>query len=261
MDASMTTNTLNLSARLLWLACLFVALALATLPLWARNITEHAVQFPRGQSGTTIQGSLRGDEVVDYKLRAAAGQAMRVRLQPGSVYFNVLPPGSNDVAIFVGSRDGDRFAGTLSVGGDYRIRVYQMGDAKSSGKRTDFTIEVSITGAAAAASPAPSDHIERAGQGKFDATGKIPCAWETGQPMNQCDFGVARAGGGTATVVVTRPDGRKRTIFFEKGKATGADLSQADGDMTFRASKEADLFMIRAGRERYEMPEAVIFGG
>ena len=67
--------------------------------------------------------------------------------------------------------------------------------------------------------------------------------------------------GGTAAVVVTRPDSRKRTIFFAKGKATGADLSQAEGDTTFRATKEADLFMIRAGRERYELPEAVVSGG
>jgi uncharacterized protein (DUF2237 family) len=79
--------------------------------------------------------------------------------------------------------------------------------------------------------------------------------------MGQCTFGVARAGGGTATVVVTHPDGRKRFIFFEKGKAVGADLSQADGNMTFRATKEADLYRIQAGDERYEIPEAVIFGG
>ena len=101
----------------------------------------------------------------------------------------------------------------------------------------------------------------RAGEGKFNATGKIPCAKDKGQPMGQCDFGVARAGGGTAAVVVTRLDGRKRLIYFKAGKAVGADLSQADGNMDFKASKEADLFMIRAGNERYEIPEAVIFGG
>jgi len=243
---------------------LLAALALTTSPLWAQSgITEHAVQFPRGKSGTTIQGSLRGGETIDYKLRASDGQEMKVSLKPSTVYFNVLPPGSNDEAMFVGSREGDSFVGTLPADGEYRIRVYQMGNAKSTGKQSNFTVEVSVTGGAAGAgaTATPANHIERAGQGRFDATGKVPCAWATGQPMNQCDFGVARAGGGTATVVVTRPDGRKRTIFFEKGKAIGADLSQADGDMTFRATKEADLFMIRAGRERYEMPEAVIFGG
>ena len=79
--------------------------------------------------------------------------------------------------------------------------------------------------------------------------------------MGQCDFGVARAGGGTAAVVVTLPDGRQRVIFFKTGKAVSANLSQADGNMSFSAGKEADLYLIRAGNERYEIPEAVIYGG
>jgi hypothetical protein len=81
------------------------------------------------------------------------------------------------------------------------------------------------------------------------------------QPMGQCDFGVARSGGGTVAVAITRPDGRQRVIFFNAGKAVGANLSQADGDMTFSATQEADLYTIRAGHERYEIPEAVISGG
>ena len=65
--------------------------------------------------------------------------------------------------------------------------------------------------------------------------------------MAQCEMGVARDGGGTATVVVTRPDGRKRFIFFEKGKAVSADLSQADGNMNFRATKNArGIYLIDA---------------
>ena len=79
--------------------------------------------------------------------------------------------------------------------------------------------------------------------------------------MGQCNFGVARDPGGSATVVVSLPDGRTRAIFFEKGKAVSADLSQADGSQHFRAKKQADLYLIEAGNERYEIPEAVIFGG
>ena len=41
----------------------------------------------------------------------------------------------------------------------------------------------------------PDDSALRAGQGNFDATGSIPCAQSSGQPMTQCEFGVARAGG------------------------------------------------------------------
>ena len=107
----------------------------------------------------------------------------------------------------------------------------------------------------------PDDSALRAGEGKFDANGKIPCAQHRGQPMGQCDFGVARAGGGYATVVVTLSDGRTRAIFFRMGIPMGADTSQADGYGEFRATKESDLNLIRVGDERYEIPDAVVLGG
>jgi hypothetical protein len=118
-------------------------------------------------------------------------------------------------------------------------------------------------GAAAGAPPAGREPSSaRAGRGQFDATGPVACAERMGQPMGQCEMGVARDGGGSATVVINRPDGRKRFIFFEKGKAVSADLSQADGNMTFRAKKNAKgIYLINAGDERYEIPESVVFGG
>ena len=72
---------------------------------------------------------------------------------------------------------------------------------------------------------------------------------------------MARAGGGTAALAVTRPCGRRRLIVFKAGKAVGADLSQADGNMGFSATQEADPYMIRAGNERYEIPGAAMYGG
>jgi hypothetical protein len=79
--------------------------------------------------------------------------------------------------------------------------------------------------------------------------------------MGQCEFGVARSGGGYATVVVKKPDGRTRAIFFRMGRPIGADTSKAEGYGEFRATKEGDLHMIRIGSERYEIPAAVILGG
>ena len=105
------------------------------------------------------------------------------------------------------------------------------------------------------------DSALRAGEGKFDATGKIPCAQSAGQPMTQCEFGVARAGGGYATVIIKRPDGRKRALFFSMGRLVGADTSQADGYPEIQSSKQGDLHQIRVGSERYEIPDAVILGG
>ncbi|WP_226666192.1 META domain-containing protein [Microbulbifer aggregans] len=105
------------------------------------------------------------------------------------------------------------------------------------------------------------DSALRAGQGKFDAAGMIPCALSPGQPMAQCEFGVARAGGGYATVVVKRPAGPSRAIYFRMGIPIGANTSQAEGYPEFRATREGDLNRINIGSERYEIPDAVILGG
>jgi hypothetical protein len=107
----------------------------------------------------------------------------------------------------------------------------------------------------------PDDSALRAGQGQFDATGQLPCAQSAGQPMGQCDFAVARSGGGYATVVIKKHDGRNRMIFFRMGRAIGADTSEADPAGEFSVTREVDLTMIRIGTERYEIPDAAILGG
>ena len=70
-----------------------------------------------------------------------------------------------------------------------------------------------------------------------------------------------RAGGGYATIVVTKPDGVSRAIYFVRGQLLGADTSQADGYPPVSGDKENDLSFIKVGDERYEIPDAVIFGG
>ena len=107
----------------------------------------------------------------------------------------------------------------------------------------------------------PDDSALRAGQGQFDATGNIPCAQSAGQPMMQCEFGVARAGGGYATAVIKKPEGRTRAIFFRMGRPIGADTTEADGYPAFRATRESDLNLIHVGNERYEIPDALVLGG
>ena len=82
-----------------------------------------------------------------------------------------------------------------------------------------------------------------------------------GQPMEQCEFGVARAGGGYATVVVTKPNGMTRALYFVRGELLGADTSQADGYSEVSSRKENDLHLIAVGDERYEVSDAVVFGG
>lgn len=232
----------------------------------ADGILTRPLQFAKGASSATVKGSIEGRQMIDYQLRAKAGQTMTVDLKSrnNGLAFNVLPPGSKDVAI-PDSIGQQSWRGTLPADGAYTVRTYLPRSAARRGEKAAFSLTVAITGgdapAAGTADSAMDKAIDLAAAGRFNATGQVPCAQTKSQPMRQCDFGVARAGGGTAVVVITMPDGRKRTIFFDKGRASFADLSQADGNMEFRATKQADLYRIDAGNERYEIPEAVINGG
>ena len=71
------------------------------------------------------------------------------------------------------------------------------------------------------------DAALRAGQGDFDVTGKLPCAQSADQAMVECEYGVARSGGGYAAVSITKPDGNSRMLFFRAGKLMGANKPMA----------------------------------
>ena len=225
----------------------------------AASIATKRMSFAPGASSATVKGSIRGDTTVDYKLGAKAGQTMRVSLKTSNAsnYFNVLPPGSNDVAVFVGSSGGDEWTGPLAADGDYTIRVYLMRNAARRNERADYTLTVGITGGAGAYPHAPDAKVPGT---PYHATGEVPCVMGSGQPKGSCRFGVVRKGSGSGTVTVTKPDGRTRSIFFEKGTATGYDMSQADPG-EFSARKQGDTSLISIGQERYDIPDAVISGG
>ncbi|MGH7891070.1 MAG: hypothetical protein ACREN0_02220, partial [Thermodesulfobacteriota bacterium] len=150
---------------------------------------------------------------------AKAGQAENTVKERGYTWVKTDKQGGSSYSYWRES-GSNKCVSIRTEDGRYQSIVYAM----------DFDCQNSST------TKSDEDSAVRAGQGKFDATGKIPCAQSKGQPMSQCPYGVARDGGGTATVAVTLPDGRKRFIFFEKGKAVSADLSQADGDMTFSST-------------------------
>lgn len=247
-------------------AALAAALLLALLPVPFRadELRAERVTFAHGATSATVEARIRGRETVDYILRIAAGQPMNISMATdnGANYFNILEPGEHEVAIFNGSvaAGGNQFEGVAARSGDYTIRVYLMRSAARRNEVANYRLEMIVSPAAAPAE-AENDTALRAGERRFDATGDLPCALVKGQPMFPCPFGVARLPGGTATVVVDWPDGRSRTLFFEKGAFLAADTSEADGNPTPKVSKEADLWMIRLGDERYEFPDAVIFGG
>lgn len=130
-------------------AALGGALLLAAAGTAVAQIATSNVVFAKGATSTVVSGTIKGEQTRDYVVRANAGQTMKVSLSGAPiVFFNVLPPGSNDEAIFIGSNEGNSFGGTLSAAGAYKIRVYQMRASARQGKAGAFKLNISVTGGA-----------------------------------------------------------------------------------------------------------------
>ena len=236
----------------------------------ADEVHRERVHFEPGTTGTTIRDRITGRDSIEYMLGVRAGQVMHVVLEDRrrTLYFNVFAPGAapgRDAALYTSDSAGNRAEIRLATSGDHMIQVYQVRAAARRGERSEFTLRVSVTGGeghAAAPAPAASHAADaRVAGTPFHATGNIPCARAAGQPMGQCRFGVVRAGRGAAEVTVFWPDGGSRVISFSGGRPTGFDLSQADGNVRPQVRKDADLFRITIGAQRFEIPEAVVSGG
>ncbi|ARU15535.1 hypothetical protein [Croceicoccus marinus] len=136
--------------------------ALAAAPLGWQAMAQIAtsdIAFPRGSAGTHVSGTISGDQIRDYVVRARAGQVMSIRMTGSNiVFFNVLPPGSDAEAIFIGSTEGDSFSGALSQSGPYEIRVYQMRSSARRGESGSYELAISVTGHAHAGHGSPASH-------------------------------------------------------------------------------------------------------
>jgi hypothetical protein len=222
------------------------------------EIRAERVHFKPGMSGATVKGKIRGYEAVDYVLEAGKGQQMNVSMATDNLssYFNILPPGESDAAMFIGSTGGNEFEGTLPKSGDYKIRVSMMRNAARRDQTATYTLNIAILGDASSSAKPPTEDALVEGT-KFNATGQIPCAAAHSAPTTACAFGVIRHGGGEATVIVQLPGGGQRYIYFKNGTATSSD--QGDKVTTERRD---DLNLISIGKkERYEIPDAVVLGG
>lgn len=114
--------------------------------------------------------------------------------------------------------------------------------------------------AAPEASSPKEQQTAKAENTQFSATGELPCARAKSQPMSKCKFGVVRHGNGEGSITIYWPDGGNRIVFFENDTPVRYDESQADGGASMRIVKPGDLFKIRIGEARFEVPEVVITG-
>ena len=131
--------------------CLATALAMGH-ALAADRIESRPLRFAKNASSATVKGAIQGDQTIDYKLGAKSGQKMSVTLKSANsgLAFNVLPPGSRDVALdgAIGLQTWD---GALPTDGAYTVRVYLPRSAARRGERASYALTVGITGAAATA--------------------------------------------------------------------------------------------------------------
>ena len=223
-----------------------------------------------------MRNAARRNEAADFRLRVAipsGGAAAPVprpdfadAMSGGPDFWQVtnLAPGET-LNLRGGPSTGDRIRGHLSPGETVR----NLGCAMIDGSRwCEVAAEArGLTGWVngrylregadpGLVSPIPAGGPVAPNGQPFDATGTIPCARYAGQPAVPCAFGVQRRGLGSADVVVAFPDGGQRLISFSDGEPRAADTSEP-----LELGREADLWFVRIGTERYEIPDAVVTGG
>lgn len=225
------------------------------------EIRTERVQFKKGATSAVMKGRLKGYSDVDYLVRGGAGQTITVSLKRSNLsnYFNVLPPGSKDVAMYAG-QTGEDFKGVLPTDGDYTIRVYLVRAAARRNESSNYTLTITVTGKALAPTPASKDAVIPGTP--FHASTNITCVpyiekFREKKPQ-QCEAFVIRRGfDGTATVEIPQADSVVRRILFVKGKPVASDSPYP---VTF--SRRDDITIVTFDTdERYEIPDALVFGG
>jgi hypothetical protein len=163
----------------------------------------------------------------------------------------VLPPGSQDVAIYNSSINGNKYSGIAEKSGLYAIRVYLMGAAESENRSVNFSLTVGLI------KPAVSKDAKVAGT-NFNATGQLRSSKGKAAPGSvMSDFGVKRNGSGGADVYVTYPGSSQRILRFSQGEWT---CLSSDCKLTY--TRKSDEWEVTVnGTYHFSIPDAVINGG
>lgn len=227
------------------------------------SLYSHAAPLPHAETRTVavqtgqqavLKAHIKGDHYIDYLFNARAGQLLDIRLTSNHAanYFNLLPPGEQYQALFIGSSEGAHYQGQLTQSGDYRIRVYLMRAAARRHESANFSLQLKL-----ADKPDIShSHDALVAGTPYHASGSLACQPLTQATALQCAFGVKRSGkaDGSGEVFITLPDGRQQIIRFRHGQPF------ADNQL-LRSERQQDNTSITLGDIRIEIPDAVIHGG
>lgn len=206
---------------------------------------------------TTVRGAIKGYDTVDYKVSAGAGQTLTVTMTAsnGANYFNINPPDSGNVAMFIGSDVGNAFTGMIPADGGYVVRVYLMRSAARRKEHSNFSLTLKVDGEPLHPIPHALDALIPGTKYHAQTTIKCTTVWAA---TTECPAFVVRYNfNGSATVDVRVTDSVRRRILFVNGTPKAADST-----FPLSFSKDADFYDIRFDRnERYSFPESLIFGG
>jgi hypothetical protein len=244
--------------RLSATVALIALVATSTLAVVEAAPTQRAVHFAHGASSAQVHGTITGDGDVDHIVTARAGQTLSVTLKSSntSLNFNVNPPGSENVSMFIGNLQGTQATLMLPADGSYVVRVYLMRSAARRHAHAAYTLDVAVSGQALAALPSAKD--ARVNGTPFHATATVPCQTPGAAAGSQCQAGVIRRGhDGTATVTLHGAGGLIRQLLLVKGQPVASDSAQP-----ISASRHGDVLTISVGSdERYDVPDALLTGG
>lgn len=108
--------------------------------------TIKKIKAPKANNSTSIAGVIKGRQFIDYQIQFEKGQTIEILLTGSnqSNYFNILPPGSKDVAIYNSSINGNKYKGLIDQSGLYTIRVYLMRSAARRNENSKFVLKIKL---------------------------------------------------------------------------------------------------------------------
>lgn len=109
------------------------------------------VRFAKGTSSKSFNGVVKNYDLIEYTIRARAGQTMTVRLEsdlPSNV-FQVDKPKPRDSTDYKpmhdSNFDGNNYRGRLPVSGNYYINVLIFGEDARQHRAAHYRLTISIT--------------------------------------------------------------------------------------------------------------------
>jgi len=231
----------------------FSVILFLSLPIFGIGQSSKSIFFPKNKNSTTVTGTVKGSQYIDYRLNVQKGQTLSssINSKNTSVFFNILPPGSKDVAIYNSSTESNKYSGVAEKSGLYSIRIYLMGAAKSENKSVNFGLTVGLV------KPAVSTDAKVQGT-DYNATGKLRSSKGNatrGSVMS--DYGVKRLGANFADVYITYPGSTQKILRFKDG-----EWSCLSSNCTMTFTRNSDEWEITVnGTYHFTIPDAVINGG